>query len=114
MMVSSTVPSNSTQFAFKSSPEPLLSFMVSNVDALVQCTKERSHYQHMLLPSLSKFIKHIFKNCKLSPTVLVIGLIYLERLKKNLPSEAQGGKRKRKTEALLYPLTLNCLKKNRI
>jgi hypothetical protein len=70
--------------------------MVSNVDALVQCTKERSHYQHMLLPSLSKFIKHIFKNCKLSPTVLVIGLIYLERLKKNLPSEAQGGKKKKK------------------
>ncbi|KAI9470841.1 MAG: hypothetical protein EXX96DRAFT_611992 [Benjaminiella poitrasii] len=79
-----------TSLTFRSSPEPLLSYMVSNIDDLVQCSKERRYYQHMLLPDLPTFIKIIYKKCQLTPTVLVIGLIYLERLKRNLPDEAQG------------------------
>ncbi|KAI8087661.1 cyclin domain-containing protein [Gilbertella persicaria] len=79
-----------TTLTFKSSPEPLLSFMVHNIDDLVRCSKERIYYQHMLLPDLPKFIKLVYQKCRLSPTVLVIGLIYLERLKKNLPQQAQG------------------------
>ncbi|KAI8386886.1 cyclin domain-containing protein [Blakeslea trispora] len=87
MMVNAAPPITLT---FKSSPEPLLSFMVHNVDDLIQCSKERRYYQHMLLPELPKFIKVIYQKCRLSPTVLVISLIYLERLKKNLPEKAQG------------------------
>lgn len=89
MMVTETT---SPTLTFRSSPEPLLSYMVSNIDDLVQCSKERRYYQHMLLPDLPKFIKLVYQKCHLTPTVLVIGLIYLERLKKNLPEQAQGGK----------------------
>ncbi|KAG2195352.1 hypothetical protein INT46_010950 [Mucor plumbeus] len=87
MMVTETT---SPTLTFRSSPEPLLSYMVSNIDDLVQCSKERRYYQHMLLPELPKFIKLVYQKCRLTPTVLVIGLIYLERLKKNLPDQAQG------------------------
>ncbi|CAO3611386.1 unnamed protein product [Mucor fragilis] len=87
MMVTETA---SPTLTFRSSPEPLLSYMVSNIDDLVQCSKERRYYQHMLLPDLPTFIKLVYQKCHLTPTVLVIGLIYLERLKKNLPDQAQG------------------------
>ncbi|KAI9260856.1 cyclin domain-containing protein [Helicostylum pulchrum] len=80
----------SPTLTFRSSPEPLLSYMVSNIDDLVQCSKERRYYQHLLLPELPIFIKLVYQKCRLTPTVLVIGLIYLERLKKNLPDQAQG------------------------
>ncbi|KAI7900823.1 uncharacterized protein BX663DRAFT_516640 [Cokeromyces recurvatus] len=81
----------STTLTFKSSPEPLLSYMTSNIDHLIECSKERIYYQHMLLPELPIFIKIIYRKCHITPTVLVIGLMYLERLKKNLPDQAQGG-----------------------
>lgn len=87
MMITETT---SPTLTFRSSPEPLISYMVSNIDDLVQCSKEAVYYQHMLLPSLPTFIKLVYQKCRLTPTVLVIGLIYLERLKKNLPQEAQG------------------------
>jgi hypothetical protein len=80
-----------TTLTFRSSPEPLLSYMVSNIDDLVQCSKERRYYQHLLLPALPTFIKLVYQKCRLTPTVLVIGLIYLQRLKRNLPEQAQGG-----------------------
>ncbi|GAA5804071.1 hypothetical protein HPULCUR_009557 [Helicostylum pulchrum] len=86
MMTETTSPT----LTFRSSPEPLLSYMVSNIDDLVQCSKERRYYQHLLLPELPIFIKLVYQKCRLTPTVLVIGLIYLERLKKNLPDQAQG------------------------
>lgn len=82
--------STSPTLKFRSSPEPLLSYMVSNIDELIECSKERRYYQHMLLPELPTFIKLVYQKCRLTPTVLVIGLIYLERLKKNLPDQAQG------------------------
>ncbi|CAO3701318.1 unnamed protein product [Rhizopus stolonifer] len=81
---------NSPILAFKSSPEPLLSYMVHHVYHLVQCSREREYYQHTLLPSLPRFIKAVYRKCRLSTSVLVISLIYLERLKRNLPSEANG------------------------
>lgn len=81
-----------TMLTFRSSPEPLLSYMVSNIDDLVKCSKERIYYPHLLLPELPIFIKFVYQNCHLTPTVLVVGLIYLERLKKNLPKQAEGGK----------------------
>ncbi|GAA5816450.1 hypothetical protein MFLAVUS_009979 [Mucor flavus] len=87
MMITETT---SPTLTFRSSPEPLLSYMVSNIDDLVQCSKERRYYQHLLLPDLPVFIKLVYQKCRLTPTVLVIGLIYLERLKKNLPDQAQG------------------------
>ncbi|KAI8094264.1 cyclin domain-containing protein [Thamnidium elegans] len=87
MMITDTT---SPTLTFRSSPEPLLSYMVSNIDDLVQCSKERRYYQHLLLPELPTFIKLVYQKCRLTPTVLVIGLIYLERLKKNLPDQAQG------------------------
>lgn len=86
-----TTSLQSPSLIFKSSPEPLLSYLVFNVNRLVQCSKERIYYQHMLLPDLPTFIKIIYRKCQLTPSVLVIGLIYLQRLKKNLPEQAQGG-----------------------
>ncbi|ORE07830.1 cyclin domain-containing protein [Rhizopus microsporus var. microsporus] len=75
---------------FRSDSEPLFSYMAYIARNLVQCSKERIYHQHTLLPSLPKFVKAIFKKCRLSPAVTVVGLIYLERLKKNLPNGAKG------------------------
>lgn len=91
---------NSPILAFKSSPEPLLSYMVYHVHHLVQCSTECEYYQHTLLPSLPRFIKSVYRKCRLSTSVLVISLIYLERLKRKLPSEANGGKAKKKKEVV--------------
>ncbi|CAO3648815.1 unnamed protein product [Mucor hiemalis] len=90
MMMMTEATASSPTLRFRSSPESLLSYMVSNIDDLLQCSKERRYYQHMLLPELPTFIKLVYKKCRLTPSVLVIGLIYLERLKKNLPDQAQG------------------------
>lgn len=79
---------------FRSDSEPLFSYMAYIARNLVQCSRERIYHQHTLLPSLPKFVKAIFKKCRLSPAVTVVGLIYLERLKKNLPNGAKGGKTK--------------------
>ncbi|RCI01083.1 hypothetical protein CU097_015592 [Rhizopus azygosporus] len=75
---------------FRSDSEPLFSYMAYIARNLVQCSRERIYHQHTLLPSLPKFVKAIFKKCRLSPAVTVVGLIYLERLKKNLPNGAKG------------------------
>ncbi|KAI8986431.1 cyclin domain-containing protein [Pilobolus umbonatus] len=75
---------------FKSSPEPFLSYMVSHISDLVPCSKKRKHYQHMLLPKLDIFIMSIYQDCHLTPAVLVIGLIYLKRVRRNLPRESHG------------------------
>ncbi|CAO3691755.1 unnamed protein product [Rhizopus microsporus] len=75
---------------FRSDSEPLFSYITYIARNLVQCSRERIYHQHTLLPSLSKFVKTIFKKCRLSPAVIVVGLIYLDRLKKNLPNGAKG------------------------
>ncbi|KAI8137475.1 cyclin domain-containing protein [Fennellomyces sp. T-0311] len=79
----------SLQFRW-SSPDALLAHVVSNVDSVIQCSEARMHYQHMLLPSLQSFITSMYSRCRLTPTVLIVALIYLDRLKRNLPSQARG------------------------
>jgi hypothetical protein len=69
----------------------LIAYTASNVKTLLDCSSERLHYQHRLLPTLHVFIKHSFYYCKLTPNVLVVALIYLNRLKNNLPRKSKGG-----------------------
>ncbi|GAA5812864.1 hypothetical protein MFLAVUS_006323 [Mucor flavus] len=68
----------------------LIAYTASNVNTLVDCSKERLYYQQKLLPTLPIFVKHVFYHCKLTPTILVVALIYLERLKTHLPSKSKG------------------------
>ncbi|KAG0174983.1 hypothetical protein DFQ28_003435 [Apophysomyces sp. BC1034] len=83
-------PSLSPSLKVRDTPDPLLSYTVSNIHNLVLCSEERRHYHHKLLPNLPSFVRHIYFRCRLTPSVLVVALIYLERLKRNLPSQAQG------------------------
>ncbi|KAF7732307.1 hypothetical protein EC973_005203 [Apophysomyces ossiformis] len=83
-------PSLSPSLKVRHSPDPLLSYTVSNIHNLVLCSKEQRYYHHRLLPGLPSFVRHIYFRCRLTPSVLVVALIYLERLKRNLPSQAQG------------------------
>ncbi|KAI8380997.1 cyclin domain-containing protein [Radiomyces spectabilis] len=83
-------PSLSPSFRFKGSPEPLLLYIVSNVDSMIECSSIRQYYQHHLLPPLPVFIHHLYRYCHLTPSVLVVALIYLKRLKTKLPCQSQG------------------------
>ncbi|KAI7852136.1 hypothetical protein BDC45DRAFT_514386 [Circinella umbellata] len=74
----------------QSNLDALLTYAVSNVDGIIQCSPPKKHYQHILLPSLQSFITTMYKRCRLTPTVLIIALIYLDRLKCNLPNQARG------------------------
>jgi hypothetical protein len=75
----------------KSYINSLISYTASNVKTLIDCSNERLHYQHRLLPTLHVFIKHTFYHCNLTPTILMVALIYLDRLKSSLPRKSQGG-----------------------
>ncbi|CAO3670440.1 unnamed protein product [Rhizopus stolonifer] len=68
----------------------LIAFTASNVKTLLECSKEKLHYQHRLLPTLHVFIKHTFYHCKLTPDILIVALIYLNRLKNSLPHKSKG------------------------
>ncbi|KAI9026672.1 cyclin domain-containing protein [Phycomyces nitens] len=81
---------SSPSLRVKHSPDPLLSYATLNVDTLIKCSKKKTYFQHRLLPDLACFIRHIYFKCHITPTVLVIGLIYLERLKASLPSQSRG------------------------
>ncbi|KAI7872448.1 hypothetical protein BDF14DRAFT_1753581 [Spinellus fusiger] len=72
------------------SPELLLSYISHTTDTLIKCSEHKKYYQHRLLPDIGSFVNYIYSKCHLTPTVLVIGLIYLERLKACLPNESQG------------------------
>ena len=85
---SPTLPDHSP----KDNVDALLLHTVSKLKRLIRCSKERTSYQHLLLPSLSTFVKHMSIQCRLSSTVLVVALIYLARLEQNLPTLACGGK----------------------
>lgn len=76
----------------KDNVDALLLHTVTKLKKLIRCSKERTSYQHLLLPSLSTFVKHMSIQCRLSSTVLVVALIYLARLEQNLPTLACGGK----------------------
>ncbi|KAI8637667.1 hypothetical protein BD408DRAFT_424105 [Parasitella parasitica] len=68
----------------------LIAYTAFSVKTLLECSKERIHYQQRLLPTLHIFVRHIFYQCKLTPTILVIALIYLGRLKSGLPHKSKG------------------------
>ncbi|CAO0803014.1 unnamed protein product [Mucor circinelloides] len=68
----------------------LIAYTAFNVKTLLECSKERLHYQQRLLPTLHIFVRHIFYHCKLTPTILVVALIYLGRLKNGLPLKSKG------------------------
>ncbi|CAO3682008.1 unnamed protein product [Rhizopus stolonifer] len=68
----------------------LIAYTATNVKSLLECSKERSHYQHRLLPTLDVFVKHMFYHCNLTPAILIVALIYLERLKNKLPHQSRG------------------------
>ncbi|RCH82822.1 hypothetical protein CU098_002798, partial [Rhizopus stolonifer] len=72
------------------SVDNLIYFTAFNVKTLLECSKERLYYQQKLLPTLPVFIRHIFHHCKLTPTILVVALIYLERLRNGLPHQSKG------------------------
>lgn len=87
-MPHTTLPDHSS----KDNIDALLLHTVSRLKKLIRCSKERTSYQHLLLPSLSTFVKHMSIQCRLSSTVLVVALIYLKRLEQNLPALACGGR----------------------
>ncbi|CAO3641427.1 unnamed protein product [Mucor fragilis] len=68
----------------------LIAYTAFNVKTLLECSKERVHYQQRLLPTLPIFVRHVFYHCKLTPTILVVALIYLGRLKNGLPHKSKG------------------------
>ncbi|KAI7904048.1 uncharacterized protein BX663DRAFT_506209 [Cokeromyces recurvatus] len=68
----------------------LIAYTAIHVKTLLKCSKERHYYQQRLLPTLPIFIRHIFYHCKLTPTILIIAIIYLGRLKSNLPRKSRG------------------------
>lgn len=69
----------------------LITYTASIVKTLLECSKERIFYQQRLLPTLPVFIRHIIYRCKLEPATLVVAIIYLDRLKQNLPRKSKGG-----------------------
>lgn len=75
----------------KNNFDNLIAYTASNVNTLVDCSKERLYYQQKLLPTLPIFVKHVFYHCKITPTILLIALIYLERLRSHLPRKSKGG-----------------------
>lgn len=82
----------SVSIGAKENNEHLIAYTAYNVKTLLECSKEKIYYQQKLLPNLFVFVKHVFRHCNLTPTILVIALIYLKRLKRALPAQSQGGK----------------------
>lgn len=72
------------------SPEALISFTIENVGSILECSTQRRS-RHEQLPHLAHFVRETYFKCQLSPTVLIVALIYLERLKSCLPVQARGG-----------------------
>ncbi|KAG2183392.1 hypothetical protein INT43_006398 [Umbelopsis isabellina] len=71
------------------SPEALISYTIQNVGNILECSKQRRS-RHEQLPHLAHFVRETYFKCQLSPTVLIVALIYLERLKTSLPVQARG------------------------
>lgn len=84
-------PTLSPSLRVKHSFDNLIAYTAYHVKTLLECSKERHYYQQKLLPALPIFIRHIFYHCKLTPTILVVALIYLRRLKSGLPKKSTGG-----------------------
>ncbi|KAI8376528.1 cyclin domain-containing protein [Radiomyces spectabilis] len=77
------------------SPEALLSFTTNTATTLLPCSKRSKRtVTHKMsakhLPPLNDFIAAIFRRSQLPPSVCLVSLIYLQRLKSSLPRHARG------------------------
>ncbi|CAO3649018.1 unnamed protein product [Cunninghamella echinulata] len=84
--------SSSPTLDFYNSPEPALTFMAQKIDGLLDCstTSSQQHPKKKILPSLSSFVKQVYTKCRLSPSILVIAMIYIHRLQQQLPIDSKG------------------------
>lgn len=73
------------------SPDQLLAHISNNVSVIVECPREARCHAERRLPKLSNFIHQVYTKCCLTPTLLVVALIYLRRLQRRLRSGSQGG-----------------------
>ncbi|RUS29866.1 cyclin domain-containing protein [Jimgerdemannia flammicorona] len=71
------------------SPDALLSFTATTANTLLPCSKQRL-LTHQSLPPLPQFVSSVFAKHRLPPSVMLISLIYLHRLKTRLPRQARG------------------------
>ncbi|KAG2221504.1 hypothetical protein INT45_008829 [Circinella minor] len=71
-------------------PDQLLAQISTNVAVIVKCPQEAGSLAHKRLPSLPNFIHQVYTKSRMTPTLLVVALIYLERLQKKLPNGSQG------------------------
>ncbi|KAI9322701.1 cyclin domain-containing protein, partial [Dichotomocladium elegans] len=71
-------------------PTKLLAQISTVVAAIVECPREAKSEAHRRLPSLTNFIQQVYVKCRMTPTLLVVALVYLKRLQKKLPSGSQG------------------------
>ncbi|KAI9314784.1 cyclin domain-containing protein [Dichotomocladium elegans] len=85
------------------SPEALLSFTTNTATSILPCSTKAvaKHPQYRSscttsslsarpLPTLGNFIANLFQRSQLPPSVCLVSLIYLHRLKAHLPPYARG------------------------
>ncbi|CAI2169122.1 2557_t:CDS:2 [Funneliformis geosporum] len=68
--------------------DALMSFTAGSCDSVLQCSKRS--LKNASLPNLLHFIKDITVKSNISKMTMIVGLIYVHRLKKTLPSKARG------------------------
>ncbi|RHZ55455.1 hypothetical protein Glove_415g17 [Diversispora epigaea] len=68
--------------------DALMSFTAGSCDSVLQCS-QRS-LKNASLPNLLHFIKDITNKSRISKMTMIVGLIYVHRLKKTLPPQARG------------------------
>ncbi|ORY98596.1 hypothetical protein BCR43DRAFT_503415 [Syncephalastrum racemosum] len=76
--------------AAQQQPNDLLAHIATMVAGIVECPPAAQSLAERRLPKLSNFIHQVYNKCRLTPTLLVVALIYLERLQSRLPSGSQG------------------------
>ncbi|KAI8148822.1 cyclin domain-containing protein [Fennellomyces sp. T-0311] len=73
------------------SPEALLSFTTNTATSVLPCSKKAKQRPAVtMLPPLDDFIANLFRRSQLPPSVCLVSLIYLQRLKSSLPRHARG------------------------
>ncbi|CAG8457884.1 10032_t:CDS:2 [Acaulospora morrowiae] len=65
-----------------------LTFTAGSCDSVLKCSQRP--LKNASLPNLPHFIKDITEKSKVTDIIMVVGLIYVHRLKKTLPPEARG------------------------
>src|SRR5581483_12259421 len=66
----------------------LIAFTACSCDSVLKCSQRSRN--NPSLPNLLQFIKDVTTRSKVSKMTIVVSLIYINRLKKTLPSTAQG------------------------